>query len=323
MLQLAEEKIPWRERLFQLQISEWITILEGLARSSVQLLQRVGVCCWNGKKTRFWLDVWTGGCPLKITFPNLFEICNQQEWSVFRALQNGEICLTFRRNFDTHEELEWEALCSLINNTSLSSVTTDTVRWDLEKTGNFTTSLYSELTFAGFSNKWMLAIWRAKLPLKIKFFLWQVCNDKLQSAEQLRKRNQPGPIECKLCGQIESTDHIFFQCVVAQYCWCVLRDTLEWESAPTSVNEMHEKMIGDFNLPIRDFIFLFGSLAWSLWLIRNDLVFHSIVPLSPNVHLFRLISFMQNWKILNKEKGQLWIDSVTLKAKTSTLIVAI
>lgn len=114
----------------------------------------------------------------------------------------------------------------------------------------------------------------------------------------------------------EHWSYFFFQCVVAQYCWCVLRDTLEWESAPTSVNEMHEKMIGDFNLPIRDFIFLFGSLAWSLWLIRNDLVFPNIVALSTNiVGLFRLISFMQKWKILNKEKGQLWIDSVTLKLR--------
>ena len=30
------------------------------------------------------------------------------------------------------------------------------------------------------------------LPLKIKIFLWLICNDRIQSAEQLVKRNWPG-----------------------------------------------------------------------------------------------------------------------------------
>jgi hypothetical protein len=52
-------------------------------------------------------------------------------------------------------------------------------------------------------NNRMLNIWKAALPLKIKIFLWQICNDKIQTAEQLRKRNWTGPVECKLCGKIE------------------------------------------------------------------------------------------------------------------------
>jgi hypothetical protein len=37
-------------------------------------------------------------------------------------------------------------------------------------------------------NKWMMNVWRAKLPLKIKIFLWQLYNDKVQKAEQLEKK---------------------------------------------------------------------------------------------------------------------------------------
>jgi hypothetical protein len=37
-------------------------------------------------------------------------------------------------------------------------------------------------------------VWATKIPLKIKFFLWQMFNDKLQTFEQLKKgmerRNQ-------------------------------------------------------------------------------------------------------------------------------------
>jgi hypothetical protein len=46
----------------------------------------------------------------------------------------------------------------------------------------------------------MWEVWGAKLPLKIKVFLWQMYNDRLQTAEQLKKRNWKGEIEYQLCG---------------------------------------------------------------------------------------------------------------------------
>jgi hypothetical protein len=43
----------------------------------------------NGRKTRFWLDTWSGVCGLNLMFPNLFAICNQQEWTIDRVLKEG------------------------------------------------------------------------------------------------------------------------------------------------------------------------------------------------------------------------------------------
>jgi hypothetical protein len=64
-----------------------------------------------------------------------------------------------------------------------------------------------ELTFTGFYDRWVQCLWQTKIPLKIKIFLWQVINDKIQSVEQLKKRNWPGSIDCKMCGPAESTNH--------------------------------------------------------------------------------------------------------------------
>jgi hypothetical protein len=36
----------------------------------------------NGKKIRFWLDVWVGECPFETRFNNLFEISREQKWEV-------------------------------------------------------------------------------------------------------------------------------------------------------------------------------------------------------------------------------------------------
>jgi hypothetical protein len=43
-------------------------------------------------------------------------------------------------------------------------------------------------------NKWLMRIWDTKLPRKIRIFLRQVYNDKIQSAEQLKRRNWLGTL---------------------------------------------------------------------------------------------------------------------------------
>jgi hypothetical protein len=143
----------------------------------------------NGKKARFWLDVWLGQCPLHIVFNRIFLINNEQDWSIHDILKDYEINLTFRRSFGTQELEEWQQLILLIRGVQLTEEP-DTVTWALEKKGNFTTaSLYRELTFPGVVNKEVMSIWRARIPMKIKFFLWSVYSDCLPSAEQLVKRH--------------------------------------------------------------------------------------------------------------------------------------
>jgi hypothetical protein len=51
--------------------------------------------------------------------PNLFAICNQQEWTVDKVLKEGEINLTFRRSFRDREEIDWEDLRKLVEGVSI------------------------------------------------------------------------------------------------------------------------------------------------------------------------------------------------------------
>jgi hypothetical protein len=60
----------------------------------------------DGKKARFSHGTWIGECTLKIAFAGPFEICNQQDWSMHRVYNQGDIMLSFRRNFGDREELE-------------------------------------------------------------------------------------------------------------------------------------------------------------------------------------------------------------------------
>jgi mannosylglycoprotein endo-beta-mannosidase len=121
----------------------------------------------DGRKIRFWRDIWSGGCPLKIVFPHLFDICNQHDWSVRRVCNPEFGDLTFRRNFGLRGEAEFSDMMDLINSVTLSE-TRDLVQWVLEKCGSFSTSfLYNDLTFTGFSNRRLMNIWKTKVPLRL------------------------------------------------------------------------------------------------------------------------------------------------------------
>jgi hypothetical protein len=124
----------------------------------------------NGLRIRFWHDTWAGECPLKIVFPHLFEICNQQNWTVHRVCNQENFALTFRRNFGLREEAEFSEMQDLIHTVNLTHEK-DSIKWVLEKTRVFSTSsLYKELTFSGFPNRWLLNVWKTKAPLKIRIF---------------------------------------------------------------------------------------------------------------------------------------------------------
>jgi hypothetical protein len=126
----------------------------------------------------------------------------------------------------------------------------DTVIWALERNGKFSTaSLYRELTFPGMENREIMSIWRARIPMKIKYFLWSIYSDCIPSAEQLVKRNWPGDVYCKMCGQTETAQHIFFECYLANFCWWTFHDALYWNSTPTTFQHFLELSSGRGGVP--------------------------------------------------------------------------
>jgi hypothetical protein len=80
----------------------------------------------------------------------------------------------------------------------------------------------------------LVASGKLNFPLKIKMFVWQLTNKKLQTAVELKNKKWKGDIRCYLCGRVEDTDHIFFRCSIAQFVWCCLHDIFALHGIPTS-----------------------------------------------------------------------------------------
>ena len=74
-----------------------------------------------------------------------------------------------------------------LQNVQLERNRKDDVKWALESNMNFSTkSLYRFISPRGVRVKDAENIWKTKLPMKIKVFMWQLAHDKLQSAMALK-----------------------------------------------------------------------------------------------------------------------------------------
>lgn len=224
--------------------------------------------------------------------------------------------MDFRRSLSLGEATQWDELVDLIK--EIKPVRgADRVSWALEKSGHFSTkSMYRMLAHRGVINYRMRMIWKCKVPLKVKVFLWQTVQNKLQTAANLKERNWKGSHKCVVCGENETEDHIFFSCILAKFIWQAIREALGWERAPTGVQDFMDTWLcrGSRNPNLT--IFCLAAVLWSIWLTRNKYAIEGVFPNKPTDMLFKIFTVMQRWQVLLKgeEKEILEARSKTLRS---------
>jgi hypothetical protein len=125
----------------------------------------------DGTKTRFWDDIWVGDKPLKVKYPSLYNTVRDRHATVSKVLASSPLNISFRRALVGNKLLEWLNLVAQISNVELVGGS-DYFRWNLTKSGLFSVrSLYLHLidTQPPFLHR---KLWKIKIPLKIKIFLW-------------------------------------------------------------------------------------------------------------------------------------------------------
>jgi hypothetical protein len=109
----------------------------------------------------------------------------------------------------------------------LEFVQNDKIVWKHEKNGLFTVKSAYRACINNDSNReqhhvngnWQL-IWQAKMPPKIKNFLWRVCRNCLPTRVRLHDRGVECPSNCVLCDAgNEDSLHLFFSCQNSILCW--------------------------------------------------------------------------------------------------------
>jgi hypothetical protein len=95
----------------------------------------------NGRGVKFWEDQWFGGTSLAIHFWELYFVCNEQNKTISDILVEGELKLSFRRNFNQRMVRMWEDLVAIVQDLRLSDED-DQMVWKLNSSGSIVHSFY-------------------------------------------------------------------------------------------------------------------------------------------------------------------------------------
>jgi hypothetical protein len=62
-------------------------------------------------------------------------------------------------------------------------------------------------------------IWKLKIPLKIKIFMWYIQKEVVLTKDNLTKRNWNRGKKCCFCHMNETIKHLFYECYYAKFMW--------------------------------------------------------------------------------------------------------
>ena len=174
---------------------------ESQAPASVEELSRCLMACeermddWRSSAARVGADgedTWLGDKPLSSQYPSLYRIAHRKEVTVASVLSPAPpINITFRRTLNGNRWNRWLQLLARLMEIQLND-NQDVFKWNLTASGKFTVkSLYLDYMseHAHFNCKYL---WKMKVPLKIKIFMWFLRRKVVLTKDNLAKRKWEG-----------------------------------------------------------------------------------------------------------------------------------
>jgi hypothetical protein len=195
----------------------------------------------DGRKTSFWHINWLNGETLRSSYPLLYKHSTRKKRSVREAVDNGKWISDIAHNLNDSLLDDFFSLWSKIEalNLNLHDAEEDSITWSLESSGQFSTRSAYNVQFAGHTlSSFPVLIWDVWVPLKCKFFLWLLLQDKLWTAARLQRWGWENNYFCALCiRNLETAQHLFFECpcaravwnLVADWCSCAQMNPAGWE----------------------------------------------------------------------------------------------
>jgi hypothetical protein len=175
----------------------------------------------------------------------------------------------------------------------------DKPRWKLTKSGIFSVkSLYNKLSAVGVDRSFK-QLWKAKIPLKIKIWLWLIWHNAIATKDNMKKRKWVGSFTCQFCPNDESITHLFFTCPMAAYMWSTISTVLGFFTRPFFTQYfwwIAKILLVGSNLHIMGI----AALCWAIWKTRNNACFEG----NPVGLICYMCAFLRYWAGLLDEKDK-------------------
>jgi hypothetical protein len=281
---------------------------KGLMKVKDDFLKRGSFKIGDGKNTSFWEDKWLGNAPLSQQYPSLFNIAERKHVSVAHVLENNPLQISFRRILTPNKWVLWLELVERLMHVRLSNEN-DSFVWALNSSGNFTVKSYYLDLLQDKRNFLRKYIWKMKVPLKIKIFMWFLYRRVILTKDNLAKRNWQGCKKCVFCDKDESIQHLFIDCPLAKVVWRIVYMTFGL-SPPVNITHLFGTWLSGIAkkdvLQIRVGV---CALIWAIWNVRNEVVFNKPKP-QPFLQVIPLaIHWIRTWSYLQPEDHRAAMES--------------
>ncbi|GJT38955.1 RNA-directed DNA polymerase, eukaryota [Tanacetum coccineum] len=218
----------------------------------------------------FWYDNWSGSGATKDTFPRLFALENHKEISVRSKLDDSSLDSSFRRTARGGiEQVQFDALVNLV---ILITVTPKIDRWvwSLEGSGEFSVASIRKVIDANrLKSEHSMTRWVKFVPIKINVLAWKIKMDALPSRFNISRRGiDISSLTCPICDAgIETTDHLFFSCLMAKQITHKIATWWEFDQVDTNNYTDWSSWLASLRLPFNHKVMLEGSFT------ADDMVF--------------------------------------------------
>jgi hypothetical protein len=129
-----------------------------------------------------------------------------------------------------------------------------------------TKSMYEHL-FSGETDNLNKKLWKSKIPLKTKIFLWLIQENAILTKDNLMKRNWVGDKRCYFCSEEENIEHLFFDSSISRFIWSLISFTIKAPCRPASFYRFWE-WVAQY-MPANNKIH-FAGLSTICWAIRKS-----------------------------------------------------
>jgi hypothetical protein len=178
----------------------------------------------DGKQIRFWEDIWLGATTLKGQYPNLYNIVWRKSAMAADIFSSRPLHISFQRNLVVENLQSCHNLVMRLTNICLTD-RPDNFKWLLNSNGRFSdNSMYQAFLDTNIVPN-ISYLWKIKILLKIKVFVWLLYRKAILIKDNLVKRNWYGNVMCCFCNSLETIQHLLFDCVLAKFLWRVIQLT--------------------------------------------------------------------------------------------------
>jgi hypothetical protein len=198
----------------------------------------------------------------------------------------------------------------------------DELVWKFSSSGIYNSqSLYKIINFRGVVPVHVPRIWELHVPPRVHFFLWLLFKNKVLTRDNLAIRQQVDDKTFPFCEELETSHHLFFECVVARRMWNEI-SSLFGRQIGLSFDDIGLCWLSSKKFTVLN---IFSAAAlWAIWKLRNELCFQNGAWRNMGQLLMRVAGLVQNWLILcpADKKGELenCISKLICSAKSPEMI---